>query len=207
MTPRAIVVLAVALLASPAPSAVRAAAAKLSVGIVPFDVAPVDGASVSSGEAVAKLVRIEMVKNPRLQPVLLPAPDADDPVKAPAPMTDVVLVGTVLSADTSDSSHTASSGGLLGAIGLGGRINRVTSDVALHIELTDPTSGDVLDTFDVEAKSSGTSLGADFSSSVGSFDSGGSGFDNSSLGKALREAAHKVASEVAKRADKLASRR
>jgi hypothetical protein len=189
-----------------AASARLTAASKLSVGIVPFDVATVDGASVSNGEAVAKLVRIEMIKNSRLAPVLLPAPAGAGgaAAKPPAPKTDVVLVGTVLSAETSGGSHSANTGGLLSGIGVGGSINRVTTEVALHIELTNPATGEVLDTFEVAAKSSGTSLGADFSSSLGSIDSGGAGADNSSLGKALREAAQKVAAEVAKRADKLA---
>ena len=67
-----------------------------------------------------------------------------------------------------------------------------------------PKTGEVVDTFEVEATNSGTSVGADFSTALGGIDNEGSGFDQSTVGKALREAAQKVAAEVAKRSDKLA---
>lgn len=183
------------------------AAAKLAVGIVPFDVTTVNGAAVSSGEAMAKLLRIEMVKSAKLQPTVLPAAHSNEEAAAAGATakSDIVVVGTVLSADTSESDRSANSGGLLGgSLGVGGRIRRTTTTVALHIELVSPKTGEVVDTFEVEAKSSGTSVGTDFSTALGSIDNGGSAFDQSTVGKALREAAQKVAAEVAKRSDTLA---
>lgn len=181
------------------------AAGKLAVGIVPFDVMSVSGAAVSSGEAMAKLVRIEMVKSAKLQPSVLPkASSNEEAAKAGAAAnSDIVVVGTVLSADTSASNRSANSGLLGGALGVGGNIQRVTTSVVMHIELVSPKTGDLVDTFEVEAKNSGTSVGTDFSTALGNLDNGDTAFDQSTIGKALREAAQKVTVEVVKRSDKL----
>jgi curli biogenesis system outer membrane secretion channel CsgG len=182
------------------------AAGKLAVGIVPFDVETVDGAAPSSGQALAKLVRIEMIKSARLQPTLLAeTKTTEDAAKAGAAANDdVVVVGTVLSVDTSGGDTGASSDSLLGAFGVAGRVRRTTTHVSMHIELVSPKSGDIVDTFEVEGKNSTTGVGADFSTVLGSIDSDAGALDNSSIGKALRDAAQKLASEVASRAGKLA---
>jgi curli production assembly/transport component CsgG len=182
------------------------AAAKLAVGIVPFDVETVDGASPSSGEALAKLVRIEMIKSARLQPTVLgSAKTTEEAAKAgAAAKSDIVVVGTVLSVDTSGGETGANSGSLLGgAIGVGGRLRRTTTHVELHIELVNPKTGDIVDTFEVEGKNSETGVGGDFSTALGGVDSDAGGLDRSSIGKALREAAQKITAEVTKRADRL----
>lgn len=178
--------------------------AKLAVGIVPFDAATVAGGSGASGETIAKLVRIEMIKNVKLQPTLLPAAPPGGPIRVPAGQKpDIILIGTVLNADTTASSRSANTGSLLGSgVGVGGRVTRVTTEVGIHLELVKPDSGNIVDSFDVETKSSGTKLGTDLSTALGSFESDGSAFDSSSIGKAFREAAQKIAAEVAKRADK-----
>src|SRR5512142_1846272 len=92
------------------------AAGKLAVGIVPFDAATVVGGSAASGEVVATLLRIEMIKNVKLQPTLLPASPPNGPITIPAGQKpDVVLMGTVLNADTTASSRSANTGSLLGS--------------------------------------------------------------------------------------------
>lgn len=200
------VLLVVAVVALSAAVSARAedAPAKLAVGIVPFDAATVAGGSGASGETIAKLVRIEMIKNVKLQPMLLPAAPPGGPVRIPAGQKpDIILIGTVLNADTTASSRSANTGSLLSGVGVGGRVTRVTTEVGIHLELVKPDSGNIVDSFDVETKSSGTKLGTDLSTALGSFDSNASAFDSSSIGKAFREAAEKVAAEVAKRADKL----
>ena len=181
------------------------AAEKLAVGIVPFDVATVGGASVGSGEALAKLVRIEMVKTAKLQPTVLPASHSNaEAAKAGlAANSDIVVVGTVTGADASSSNRGLETGSMLGgSLGVGGRLRRQSTTVSLHIELVKPQTGEIVDTFEVEAKKSGTSVGADFSTALGSVDNE-SALDSSITGKALREAAQKVAAEVIKRAGKL----
>jgi len=205
-------------------SALSASAAprKLVVGIPPFDVAAVDGDS-SAGQVLSKLIRIEMTKNIRLQPVLLtevpakpdPAADASaagdaaaaapDAAKSagPAP-NDVLLIGTVLAADASQNSQDVNTPSMFGGnLTIGGRVGRSTATVSLHIEIVDPKTGDTIDTFEVESKSSKTGVGADLQTAAGSYDSGDPSFDKSPMGEALRGAAAKVAAEMAKRADKL----
>ncbi len=198
--------LALAVGATPAAAASR----QVTVGIVPFDVASVDGGGAQASTALAKLVRIEMIRNHTLRPVLLsPPPGATTPIPDDQAVAlghsahaDVVLVGTVIDAETSTSTHSADTGGFLSGLGanIGGRLDRVTADVSLHLDLIDPAAGKLVDSFEVEAKKSQTGVGADFSTTLGSFDSGDDAWSNSPMGKALREAAQKVAAELARRA-------
>jgi len=176
------------------------------VGIPPFDVAAVDG-DASAGQVLSKLIRIEMTKNVRLQPVLLtevpPKPD-DAATNAGAVANDVLLMGTVLAADASQSSQDVSSPGMFGgSLTIGGKLGRSTATVSLHIELVDPKTGDTIDSFDVESKSSKSGVGTDLQTAAGTFDSGDPSFDKSPMGEALRGAARNVAAEMAKRVDKL----
>lgn len=186
--------------------ATATAAGKLAVGIVPFDVETVEGASVSSGASLAKLLRIEMIKSAKLQPALLAeAKTTEDAAKAgAAAKSDIVVVGTVLELETSGGETGANTGSLLGgALGVGGRLRRSTTKVTLHIELVSPKTNDIVDTFEVEGKNSDTGVGADFSTALGNVDSDSGGLDSSSVGKALRDAAQKAVAEITKRADKL----
>jgi len=190
------------------------AAQKLSVGIAPFDVVSVEGASDEASMSMAKLVRVEMIKAGRLQPQLLtPPPDSPTPLPRDeavklgrAAKVDIVLVGTVLEAGTSSSSRGANTGGLLGGIGVGARHERVTAKVMLNIELVDPKSGDVADTFDVESSNSESGMGADLSTALGGLDSDSAVSETSPLSKALRDAAAKISVETMKRSGKLGPR-
>ena len=211
-----------AVLIAAAPALLSAADKKLVVGIPPFDVAAVEGVDESASQVLAKLIRIELLKNPRLQPVLMPAASSDDAPassddNAPAAeraenavktdavgAVDVVLKGTVLSADVEQSSQDVSPPSLFGGnLNIGGRVGRTTATVGLHVDLADPKTGDTIDSFDVESKESATGVGTDLSTAAGSFNSGDASFDKSPMGKALRGAAQKVAAELTKRAGKL----
>jgi hypothetical protein len=185
-----------------------AADRKLVVAIPPVDTASIDGADASTSVALAKLLRIEMVKDVRLQPVLLPAADsvdgaegaAADAAAAARVHADVVLKGTILAADSDQSSKDVTSPGLFGGnLTVGGRLGRTTATVSLHLELVDPKSGDTIDSFDVESKISKTGVGTDLQTTLGSVDSDPSA-DKSPMADALRGAAAKVAAEMAKRA-------
>ncbi|MDE3156888.1 MAG: hypothetical protein KGN76_17445 [Acidobacteriota bacterium] len=201
-------VVSTVLAAGIAPAA--AASRQLTVGIVPFDVASVDGSGEQASTALAKLVRIEMIREHALRPLLLtPPPGATTPIPDDQAVTigraahaDVVVVGTVIDADTSTSTHSADTGGLLSGLGasLGAHLDRVTAHVTLHLDLIDPAAGKLVDSFEVEAKKSQSGVGADFSTTLGGFDSGDDAWSNSPMGKALREAAQKVTTELAKRA-------
>jgi len=188
-----------------------AAAQRLTVGIAPFDVASIDGATRSASASMAKLVRVEMIRNPALLPRLLVVPAQAQSPLAPedaasigkAAGVDVVLVGTVLEASTSVSSHGANSGGLLNGLGIGARLDRVTARVAVHVELVNPATGTVADTFEVEGRASATGLGTDFSTVLGSWENDSNALERSPVGKALRDVAAKVTGETLRRAAKL----
>src|SRR5512133_2560561 len=53
---------------------IAAAPGATTVGILPFDVATGEAATTSTSQSLAKLVRIEMMKNDSLQPVLIDVP-------------------------------------------------------------------------------------------------------------------------------------
>jgi hypothetical protein len=99
-------------------AAVPRAEDALSVGLVPFDIAAVEGATLNASSALAKLVRLEMLKAKGLQPALLDLPVGTQlpltPKKAAqlgrTAETDIVLVGTILEATSSHSNHGASTG-------------------------------------------------------------------------------------------------
>ena len=48
---------------------------RLRIGLLPFDVANVDGGTHAAATALAKLVRAEMITDKRVQPVLLDLPE------------------------------------------------------------------------------------------------------------------------------------
>ncbi len=187
-----------------------AAPAPIRAGILPFDVVSVDGAGPSASTALAKLIRIEMIKGRKLTPVLLTLPpEVTHPVPSEQAATigksadvGLVLVGTVVDASTSQTSHSANTGGLLSSVGISGRIDRSSAEVSLHLDLVDPATGKVVDSFDVDGKASDTGVGMDFSTALGGIDTGDGAWEKTPMGKALGNAARKVSDEVAKRANR-----
>ena len=187
-----------------------AAERPLEVGIVPFDVVSVEGAGGDVSQGMAKLTRIELVRNSRFRPRLLTVTDGAQSPQAVEKISelgrlanvDVVLVGTVLDAGTSHSRRHANTGGVFG-VGVGGSITRTSAHVSLHVELVDPASASVVGTFEVEGSASGTGVGADLSTALGSVNTGDAGENGSPMAKALREAAQRIAAEMVKREPKL----
>ena len=180
---------------------------RVRVGLLPFDVANVDGGTSSAATALAKLVRAEMITDKRVQPVLL-----DVPAGAKLPLSekqlaalseendlDMIVAGTVLEAETTRGSNRVSTGGLGGRLGsaVGGSVSRTRAEVKMHVELVDD-DGEVTETFQVEGSNTDVGVGADIWTSLGGFDMGDSGWDKSPMGKALREAAQKLAEEAIK---------
>jgi curli biogenesis system outer membrane secretion channel CsgG len=191
-----------------APGAARAQTTQ--VGILPFDVVSVDNAGTQASTALAKLLRIEMIKARKFTPALL---ELGENKKMPVEIeraaeigktgnVALVIVGTVTNVESSSSSNSASTGGLLSSLGVGGSIQRSTARVGLHVDLVDPATAKVVDSFEVEAKNTDSGLGLDFSSALGSIDTGGSP-DSSPMGKALQSVAKKLSDEITKRAPKL----
>ena len=203
-----------ALLRSVAAAAVFATALSLNaadpatVGIAPFDVSTVEGGSgPEAGRVLGTLVRVEMLKNKQLRPQVIELPAG---VRAPLPPqkavelgksagVDVMLVGTVLEASTTRNTNRANTSRLGGLVGsaVGGSLTRTTAKVMLHAELVDVATGNQLGTFEVEGTNTDTGVGADLWTTLGNFNLGDDGWQNTPMGKALREAAQKLTTEVA----------
>jgi curli production assembly/transport component CsgG len=181
-------------------------AGAIVVGIAPLDVAVVEGASANSSEVLARLIRFEMLKVKGLRPDLLQLPPDVQPPLPPKKAgalgrkaaVDVVLVGTVLEAASSQSSHGASTGYF--GMSVGGKVNRSSANVTVHVELINPATGEIADMFEVTARTSGTGLGADIWTGIANVNVGDAAWEKTSMGKALREVSQKIATEVGKRA-------
>ncbi|MGH9175347.1 MAG: hypothetical protein ACRD1H_13370 [Vicinamibacterales bacterium] len=181
---------------------------RLRIGLLPFDVANVDGGTHAAAAALAKLVRAEMITDKRIQPVLLDVPDgARLPLSTQQLATlaeendlQLVIAGTILEAATTRGSNRISTGGLGGRIGtsVGGSMTRTRAEVKMHVELAGK-DGEVSDAFQVEGSNTDVGVGTDIWSAIGSFDIGDNGWDKSPMGKALREAAQKLSSETMRR--------
>ncbi|MGE0040687.1 MAG: hypothetical protein AB7H88_19585 [Vicinamibacterales bacterium] len=179
-----------------------AAQGRVRVGILPFDVANVDGGSQSAAAALAKLVRVQLITDRRTQPVLvelaageeLPLPEGRLAELAAASGVQVIVAGTVLEATTTHGSNRVYTP-RVGGVSLGGSLSRTRAEVSMHVELSG-ADGRVTDTFEVEGDNTDVGVGTDIWTALGSFDVGDSGWDKSPMGKALREAAEKLASEV-----------
>lgn len=181
---------------------------RVRVGLLPFDIANVDGGTAAAAGALAKLVRAQMVTDKRVQPVLLDVPSgarlplSPKQLAALAAEQDVqmIVAATILEAHTTRGSNRVSTGGL-GRIGgsVGGSMTRTKAEVKMHVELSG-ADGEIADTFSVEGSNTDVGVGADIWTALGSFDSGDYGWDKSPMGKALREAAERLAVEVVKKA-------
>jgi hypothetical protein len=181
--------------------------APLTVGILPFDATNVDGWSGNAAQALAKLVRLELGKEKDVEPDLLeaggPLPLSTQKAAAAgkAANADVVIAGTVLEASTTHGNNGGFLPGKFGA-SVGGNVNRTKATVSLHVDLVDPASNKIADSFDVEAHNTDLGVGGNVSTILGGFNVGDDAWDKTPLGKALREAAQKVTKEVMKRRGK-----
>jgi hypothetical protein len=181
--------------------------APLTVGILPFDATNVDGWSGNAAQALAKLVRLELGKEKDVEPDLLeaggPLPLSTQKAAAAgkAANADVVIAGTVLEASTTHGNNGGFLPGKFGA-SVGGNVNRTNATVSLHVDLVDPASNKIADSFAVEAHNTDVGIGGNVSTILGGFNMGDDAWDKTPLGKALREAAQKVTKEVMKRRGK-----
>ena len=184
-----------------------------TIGIVPFDVSTVQGSGgADAGRVLGTLVRVEMLKNKQIRPQLIELPTGVRPPLTPqraaelgkSAGVDLMLLGTVLEASSSRNNNRASTSRLGGIIGssVGGSVTRTTAKISLHAELVESATARSVETFEVEASNTDTGVGADLWSTLGNFNLGDDGWQKTPMGKALREAAQKLTTEVAKRAEK-----
>jgi curli biogenesis system outer membrane secretion channel CsgG len=186
-----------------------AAQGRARVGLIPFDVASVDGGTRQAATAMAKLVRAQMISNRTLQPVLidlpagetLPLPEDRLAALVAEHKVDLIVAGTILDASTSYGSNRISTGSLGGVAGIGnvgGSMRKTRAEVQLHVEVVNQ-QGHTTHAFEVEGDNTDVGIGADLWTTLGGFDVGDTGWDKSPMGKALREAAEKLVSEVQKK--------
>jgi curli biogenesis system outer membrane secretion channel CsgG len=182
---------------------------RVRVGILPFDVANVDGGSRQAATAMAKLVRTQMITSKTFQPILLEIPDG---TKLPMPEKElarlageqnvkIILAGTILEATTTHGSNRISTGSIGAKAGLGsvgGSMNKSHAAVLLNLEIVN-NEGRTTSSFQVEGSNTDVGIGADLWTTLGSFDVGEGSWDKSPMGKALREAAQKITTELGKR--------
>ncbi|MCC7032226.1 MAG: hypothetical protein IT179_05245 [Acidobacteria bacterium] len=206
--PRARAILACTLVMGVLTGTHAAAQGRARVGLIPFDVASVDGGTHQAATALAKLVRAQMITSRTMQPVLidLPAgetlPLPEDRLAALAAEHNVALIvaGTVLDATTTHGSNRVSTGSLGRVAGIGnvgGSMRRTRAEVRLHVEMVNP-EGSTIHAFEVQGDNTDVGIGADLWTTLGGFDVGDAGWDKSPMGKALREAAEKLVNEVRK---------
>lgn len=207
--PRVRTILASALALGALAAVPAAAQGRARVGLIPFDVASVDGGTHQAATALAKLVRAQMITRRTMQPVLielpagetLPLPEDRLAALAAEHKVDLILAGTVLDTSTSHGSNRVSTGalgGLAGIGGVGGSVRKTRAEVRLHVEMVNP-EGTTTHAFEVEGDNTDVGIGADLWTTLGGFDVGEAGWDKSPMGKALREAAEKLVNEVQKK--------
>jgi hypothetical protein len=191
------------LLAAPA-----AAQERTRIGILPFDIAIAGGGTATAATSMAKLVRAHMVSSKTLEPILLDLPpglglplqNAEVAAIAADRQVAWVLAGTIIDATTTRGTNKISTGPVGGIPGLGnvgGTVAKVRASVQLHLELSG-ADGRLIRAFEVAGTNTDIGIGADIWTTLGGFDLGATDWDQSAMGKALREAAQKVTAEVTK---------
>lgn len=209
LNPRLLVVLALVVAGAPRLSAQAPAAASPPelIGILPFDAVTSEGYSATASRGLANMLRAEMVRDPRLMPKLLDLPRGTRPPLAPAESArlgraakvDLVLAGTVIGTDVDRKRVGGSTGGVLRGVGLGGRVGRTQATVNLQVQLINPADGAIIDTFEVEAKSSSFSGGSNVWTEIGRMNFDDDDWVRTPIGKALHEAALEIIGKVVAR--------
>ncbi len=174
-----------------------------TVGILPFDLLSSRGGAYEAAAALPKALYLEMLRGQRLTPRLLqPALGMQPPIPIEEAArlgreagVDLVVTGTVIEAETGSASHGASTGGLLGGIGLGGRLHRSKASVRVEIQVVEPTTSAIVRLLPLEGRSKDFSLGTSVYAGVGSIDLGGD-WTETPMAKALFKVAQDLCREL-----------
>jgi hypothetical protein len=172
------------------------------VGVLPFVDNTGSGGS-DTGTALGRAVQAEIAHSTDLMGRVLnldenTKPEDVDGEKAVAiareRKVDVVLVGTVLEANTEESDKSASGPSIFGQ-SLGGSARAMKAIVSLQGDLYNVTTGRLIESIRVTGNASDTKVGANVNSSLGGIATGGASFTNSTIGKAL----HKAVADLVKK--------
>ena len=177
------------------PLRVSAQGGQFKVGVLPF----ADNTGSNSGDvadSVSHAVQTQIAQSTKLIGVVLTldsglSPNGLDPAKAvaigQAQGVDVVLIGTIIEADSQQSSSSANLPSF-GGISLGGSKTSVKATVTLQADLYSTSTGQKIDSFQQTGNASQSKIGSDVSTGLGSISTGGADFDNSAIGKAFHTA-------------------
>ena len=185
------------------PLRMSAQGGQLKVGILPF----ADNTGSNSGDvadSVSHAVQTQMVQSTKLMGVVLTldaglSPNGLDPGKAiaigRAQGVDVVLIGTIIEADSQQSSSSTSLPSF-GGISLGGSKQTTKATVILQADLYNTSNGQKIGSISQTGNASQSKVGSDVSTGLGSINSGGADFDNSAMGKAFHAAVSALVKQV-----------
>ena len=177
------------------PLLTRAQAYQFKIGVLPF----ADNTGANGGEvagSVSRAVQAEIVHSTQLQGRVLTLdpglnPNNLDSDKAlamgRAQNVDVVIIGTVLEAN-SEQSNSSTRTPSIGGFSLGGNKQSVKATVTLQADLFSTATGQKIDSIRQTGAASQTKIGADADTSLGGLNTGGANFDNSAMGKAFHSA-------------------
>ncbi|HEY1805497.1 MAG TPA: OmpA family protein [Terracidiphilus sp.] len=178
-----------------APVKMSAQSGPIKVGVLPFaDNTGSNSADVAAG--VSRAVQAEIAHSTKLMGVVLTLDSGVDPngltqdqaiAAGRARGVDVVLVGTIVEADTQQSSSSANLPSF-GGISLGGNKQTTKATVTLQADLYNTSSGQKIDTISGTGNASQSKVGSDVSTGLGDISTGGANFDNSATGKAFHSA-------------------
>lgn len=201
--PFAVIAALFAVLMLPLPLRVTAQGSQFKVGVLPF----ADNTGSNSGDvadSVSHAVQTQIVQSTKLMGVVLTldpslSPNGLDPSKAiaigQAQGVDVVLVGTIVEADSQQSSSSANLPSF-GGISLGGNKTSVKATVTLQADLYSTSTGQKIDSIQQTGNASQSKIGSDVSTGLGDISTGGANFDNSAIGKAFHAAVTALVKQI-----------
>jgi outer membrane protein OmpA-like peptidoglycan-associated protein len=185
------------------PMSASAQGSQFKVGVLPF----ADNTGSNSGDVagdVSRAVQAEIAHSTQLMGVVLTLdsglnPNNLDPAKAvaigQARGVDVVVIGTIIEADSQQSSSSANLPSF-GGISLGGNKQSVKATVILQADLYSTSTGQKIDSLRQTGNASQSKIGSDVSTGLGNISTGGSGFDNSAMGKAFHSAVSGLVKQI-----------
>ena len=183
------------LIAVSLPSLLHAQNNAFRIGVLPFADNTGSGGGDVAG-SVSRAVQAEIVHSTQLQGRVLKLDEGLDPnsldsdkaiAMGRAQNVDVVIIGTVLEAN-SEESTASTRGPSIGGFSLGGNKQTIKATVTLQADLFSTSTGQKIDSIRQTGTASQTKIGADADTSLGNLNTGGANFDNSAIGKAFHSA-------------------
>ncbi len=183
-------------------SAQTAAQTQMKIGVLPFTDATGTGGS-QVGVALSRMVQAELTHSTNVMAYALDLGNVKqedlDQQKAveiaSAHHVAAVILGTVLEADTSDTTHGAAAS-VFGQL-IGGDVHTKKATVTFQGDLFNVATGAKVDSFRVTATDTEKKVGPNAWTRLGDINSTDWSMDNNPLGKALQKAVAKLVKKVA----------